>query len=96
MLTLFRVMTFEDWTDVMYEVMEFYPLAWTYFLTFIFFSAFAFLNMLIGIVVDVVNRESQTLNLVEDEATRHKQEIMAGIQKLSDELERIRGRVDKP
>ena len=28
LLTLFRVMTFEDWTDVMYETMEVYPLSW--------------------------------------------------------------------
>ena len=95
MLTLFRVMTFEDWTDVMYEVMAIYPLGWIYFLTFIFFSAFAFLNMLIGIVVDVVNKESRSLTQSEDEDEKHKQELMAGIQKISGELERLRGRLDK-
>ena len=57
MLTLFRVMTFEDWTDVMYEIMAVYPLSWIYFLTFIFLSAFAFLNMVIGIVVNVIEEE---------------------------------------
>ena len=36
MLTLFRVATFEDWTDVMYETMEHYSLSWIYFITFIF------------------------------------------------------------
>ncbi|AMO56892.1 ion transporter [Endozoicomonas montiporae] len=59
MLTLFRVMTFEDWTDVMYETMEVYPLSWAYFLSFIFFTAFAFLNMIIGIVVNVLEDERQ-------------------------------------
>ena len=95
MLTLFRVMTFEDWTDVMYEVMEVYPMAWIYFLTFIFFSAFAFLNMLIAIVVDVVNKESKSLNLVGDTEERHKQELVQGIQKISGELERLRNRLDR-
>lgn len=57
MLTLFRVMTFEDWTDVMYEVMDVYSLSWIYFLSFIFFTAFAFLNMVIGIVVNVMEKE---------------------------------------
>lgn len=57
MLTLFRVMTFEDWTDVMYEAMEVYPISWLYFLSFIFFTAFAFLNMVIGIVVNVMEEE---------------------------------------
>jgi voltage-gated sodium channel len=93
MLTLFRVMTFEDWTDVMYEVMEFYSLAWIYFLTFIFFSAFAFLNMLIAIVVDVVNKENKILNSADDEDERHKQELMNGIKKISGELERLKDKL---
>ncbi|MER2491091.1 ion transporter [Catenovulum sediminis] len=59
LLTLFRVMTFEDWTDVMYETMEVYPLSWIYYLTFIFLSAFAFLNMVIGIVVSVMEQEHE-------------------------------------
>ncbi|MBN0989338.1 ion transporter [Amphritea pacifica] len=57
LLTLFRVMTFEDWTDVMYETMTVYKLSWIYYLTFIFFTAFAFLNMVIGIVVNVLDEE---------------------------------------
>lgn len=93
MLTLFRVMTFEDWTDVMYEVMELYPLSWIYFLTSIFFSAFAFLNMLIAIVVDVVNKENKALNSAEEEDERHKQELMNGIKKISGELERLKDRL---
>ena len=57
MLTLFRVMTFEDWTDVMYETMEIYPLSWAFYLSFIFLTTFAFLNMVIGIVVNVLEEE---------------------------------------
>ncbi|MBD3634749.1 MAG: ion transporter [Methylophaga sp.] len=58
MLTLFRVMTFEDWTDVMYETMAVHPLSWIFYISFIFLNAFAFLNMLIGIVVNVMEKES--------------------------------------
>ena len=57
MLTLFRIMTFEDWTDIQYETMEIYPMSWIYYMTFIFFTAFAFLNMVIGIVVGVMDEE---------------------------------------
>jgi len=62
MLTLFRVATFEDWTDVMYETMEVYPLSWIFYLTFIFMVAFVFLNMMIGIVLEVMHKEHQTLD----------------------------------
>ncbi|MEZ5537336.1 MAG: ion transporter [Thiolinea sp.] len=68
MLTLFRVMTFEDWTDVMYETMEHpdgSPLSWIYYLTFIFFTTFAFLNMVIGIVVNVMEEERSKLYVEE-------------------------------
>ncbi|MTI63934.1 ion transporter [Methylophaga sp.] len=58
MLTLFRIMTFEDWTDVMYETMAVHPLSWIFYISFIFLNAFAFLNMLIGIVVNVMEKES--------------------------------------
>ena len=63
MLTLFRVMTFESWSDVMYETMEVYPLSWTFYLSFIFFTAFAFLNMVIGVVVNIVDKETKSSDL---------------------------------
>lgn len=59
MLTLFRVATFEDWTDVMYETMEVYPLSWIYYISFIFVVAFVFLNMMIGIVLETLQREHE-------------------------------------
>jgi len=57
MLTLFRVATFEDWTDVMYETMAVYPMSWIYYLTFIFLTAFVFLNMMIGVVIETMTAE---------------------------------------
>lgn len=68
LLTLFRVMTFEDWTDVMYETMEVYPMSWLFYLTFIFLTAFAFLNMVIGIVVNVLEDENAKVRAAQDEA----------------------------
>jgi len=50
MLTLFKIMTFEDWTDIQYETMEVYPMSWMYYMSFLFLTAFAFLNMVIGML----------------------------------------------
>jgi len=69
LLTLFRVMTFEDWTDVMYETMTVYGFSWIYYLTFIFFTAFAFLNMIIGIVVNVLEEEHKEQSREQGEPT---------------------------
>jgi voltage-gated sodium channel len=59
LLTLFRVATFEDWTDVMYETMAVYPLSWLYYISFIFMVAFIFLNMMIGIVLETLQKEHE-------------------------------------
>jgi voltage-gated sodium channel len=59
MLTLFRVATFEDWTDVMYETMVVHPMSWIYFLSFIFLTAFIFLNMMVGTILEVMGKEHE-------------------------------------
>lgn len=60
MLTLFRVATFEDWTDVMYETMAVHPISWLYYLTFIFLTAFIFLNMMVGTILEVMSDEHES------------------------------------
>lgn len=82
MLTLFRVMTFEDWTDIQYETMEVYPLSWIYYLTFIFLTAFAFLNMVIGIVVNVMEDEHAKAKALEQEDEPSMKELKAEITEL--------------
>ncbi len=91
MLTLFRVVTFEDWTDVMYETMEVYPLSWTYYLSFIFLNAFVFLNMMIGIVIERMQAEHDAYNLAHDEGDvselKHIHEDTRAILKRLEQLE---------
>ena len=59
-------MTFEDWTDIMYETMSVYSISWVYYLSFIFLTTFAFLNMVIGIVVSVMEQEHEKERLEQD------------------------------
>lgn len=51
MLTLFRILTFEDWTDVMYEAMEVHPWSWVYFVSFIIIAAFVFFNLFVAVII---------------------------------------------
>jgi voltage-gated sodium channel len=64
MLTLFRVATFEDWTDVMYETMDVYPMSWIFYLSFIFLTAFIFLNMMVGTILDVMGKEEEAYRAI--------------------------------
>ena len=85
MLTLLRVMTFEDWTDVMYETMDVYPLSWMYYLSFIFLTTFAFLNMVIGIVVNVLEDEH-----AQQRAEQDKEDGKATVDDLRDENQELK------
>lgn len=99
MLTLFRVATFEDWTDVMYDTMEVYPYSWIFYLTFIFLTAFVFLNMMIGIVLDVMQKESAAEQLESGEGEAAEvhwmRERMALMSEQLDRIERQLGQQDR-
>ena len=96
MLTLFRIATFEDWTDVMYETMEVFPFSWIFYLSFIFFTAFAFLNMVIGIVVNVMEQENANARAeaLEEEGEPSLKEISQQISQLQRQILMINGRTN--
>lgn len=52
LLTLFRVVTLEDWTDVMYKAMEMHPLMWIYFVSFVVLGTFVIINLFIAVVLN--------------------------------------------
>lgn len=87
MLTLFRVLTFEDWTDVMYEAMEVYPWAWIYFVSFVIIAAFVFFNLFVAVIIgemqkiqdadltEEIHEDSKKLDLLLEEIKSLKEEV---------------------
>ena len=59
LITLFRVLTLEDWTDVMYTAMELYPFAWVFFVSFVVTAAFIVINMFIAVVINNLQKAQQ-------------------------------------
>jgi voltage-gated sodium channel len=92
MLTLFRVATFEDWTDVMYETMAVHSLSWIYYLSFIFLTAFIFLNMMVGTILEVMGKEHENYRAEQHGETGEGGEpaSRAQIEKLERELAEIK------
>lgn len=92
MLTLFRVATFEDWTDVMYETMAVHPMSWVYYLTFIFLTAFIFLNMMVGTILEVMGQEHENFRAEAhgESAEGGEPASRAQIEKLERELSEIK------
>ncbi len=87
MLTLFRVLTFEDWTDVMYEAMEVYPWAWIYFVSFVIIAAFVFFNLFVAVIIG----EMQKLQEADMKEEIHEDSLK--LDRLLDEIQSLRTEV---
>ena len=83
--TLFQIMTLESWSmGIVRPIMEVYPLAWVFFVPFIFLSTFIIVNLIIAIVVDAMNE----MNTNEEEAIV--QEIQSSDDTMQQEIQNLR------
>ena len=92
LLTLFRVMTLEDWTDAMYIAMELHPLSWLFFVSFVLVAAVVMVNLVIAVVINNLHDARLEVAYTEgDETLRAIRKEAAGAR---DALERIEARVE--
>ncbi|MDX8388781.1 MAG: ion transporter [Ghiorsea sp.] len=59
LLSLFRIVTLEDWTDLMYTTMEVYAYSWIYFVSFVILGTFVIINLFIAIVLNNLDEAKQ-------------------------------------
>ncbi len=67
LITLVQVATYDDWAAIMGNVIEVYPYAWIFFVSFIIINAVILLNMVIGVIVDVMTGGSGIDDLIKAE-----------------------------
>lgn len=88
--TLFQIMTLESWSmGIVRPVMEVYPYAWAFFVPFILITAFAVVNVLVGLIV---NSMQEAHSEEETEATdAYRDDVLTQLRAISkrlDDLER--------
>ena len=94
LLTLFRIVTLEDWTDIMYIALESYWWAWIYFLSFVVIATFVIINLFIGIVVTNVQeaKEAQLASLRKEldvgEVIRELKQTRKALKRVQDHMEK--------
>ncbi len=89
--TLFQIMTLESWSmGIVRPIMEVYPLAWLFFVPFIFIATFIIVNLIIAIVVDAMNEMNaqeedniiEVLHSTEDKTVLEIQQLRRDIKEL--------------
>jgi voltage-gated sodium channel len=94
--TLFTVMTLEGWVDgVVKPIMEKFPRAWIFFITFIVVTTFMVLNLFIGVVVNAMQKEhakAEALELDHEREIVHEeaQPILSEIRSLKADVAELR------
>ena len=92
-IRLFQIMTLESWSHgIVRPIMEVHPSSWIYFTLFVVISAFAALNLFIGILVNAMDSAK------DEEESQMTAEEMADPAQLAilEELHAIRRRARRP
>lgn len=89
--TLFQIMTLESWSmGIVRPVMEVYPLAWILFVPFIILTAFTVLNLFIGVIVDAMQTEHESMASEErGQMISDNERILAEITALREQLSEL-------
>ncbi len=94
LLSLFRVVTLEDWTDMMYTAMELHPLAWMYFVSFVVVGTFVVINLFIAVVLNNLE-EAKAERLRELEQPVSREEILRDLRSTQKALRRLEERLNR-
>ena len=94
LLTLFRVVTLEDWTDVMYAAMEFHYLSWIYFVSFVILGTFVVVNLFIAVVINNLD-EAKAERLAELQGPVTQKEILKDLRETQKAIKRLEERLER-
>lgn len=93
LLSLFRIVTLEDWTDIMYAALEVHWWAWAYFVSFVVIGTFVVINLFIAVVLNNLEEaKRERLESLRTPPTR--EELVAELNRTQETLQRLARRLD--
>ncbi len=93
LLSLFRIVTLEDWTDIMYAAMATHSWAWAYFVSFVVLGTFVVINLFIAVVLNNLDEAKQE-RLRELETPPGREEILRELKTAQEMLARLERRLN--
>ena len=93
-LTLFQVITLEEWSIIMHKVMEEQPLAWVYFISYVVLATFVVVNLFIAVVINNLD-EAKQKSLRELERPHTRDELLRELRSARDALHRLEEQLER-
>ncbi|MCY4506002.1 MAG: ion transporter [Acidobacteria bacterium] len=94
LLSLFRIVTLEDWTDIMYAALDHHWWAWAYFVSFVVVGTFVVINLFIAVVINSLDEAKQD-RLRELAAPPTHAELLAELSRTRDALAGLEERLER-
>ena len=92
-LTLFNIITLDNWTNVTNTAMRHYPWAWIYFVSFVVVGTFVVINMFIAIIINSLD-DAKRERPPEIEGPVSREQMMQEIRAARATLERLEKRLE--
>jgi voltage-gated sodium channel len=91
LLSMFQVMTGDDWAKVIEPVTDEHPAAWGFFISYILISTYIVLNLFIAVAVEALEKQhEEDDNEVIDEVEKAESDVLAAIESLRSEVADLR------
>jgi voltage-gated sodium channel len=94
LLTLFRIVTLEDWTDVMYTAMEALPYSWVYFVSFVVMGTFVIINLFIPVVLNNLE-EAKSERLEKMSSPISREQLLSELSNTQQALAKLQQQIEK-
>lgn len=87
--SLFQIMTLESWSmGIVRPLMEQHPLAWTFFIPFIFVATFIMINLVVAIIVDA-------MSIIKEEEIEKIEEVKVSENELKNEIKSLQNEIQE-
>ena len=95
LLTLCQITTFDSWfSGVVRPIIKIYPLAWIYFVSYVFIAASIIMNVIVGIIVDSMGKERER-DREQEKLKRADSKNEITLEKLSEQISELQKQIEK-
>ncbi len=94
LFTMFQLTTLEAWPDIARGIMEKYPLAWLYFVSFILISSFIVMNVIVGVVVNAISEISEDVKKEKQKKTLKNSDLEIELINLKEQIQKVENLIE--
>ena len=94
LFTMFQLTTLEAWPDIARDVMIKFPLAWTYFVSFIIISSFIVMNVIVGVVVNAISEISDDIKKEREKKALKNSSLELELFRLKEQIRKVENLIE--